>query len=180
MGSIKEFEKPEKVGSTTMIKEADAIIYQVESEDLKIPDLEQWEMPSEIGLGDPKDRERASTHDRIKQEIKGEFKKNINVRTRNLLWLDEKKEANLSLDPQWYKSFDELSDAGLLKYFQEMLERYQIKKLWVFGEEKGKEIFERMEKIVWDAQTSAYAKKQGMTNAEFLRWRLTRRESEKE
>ena len=29
-----------------------------------------------------------------------------------------------------------------------------------------------IEKRVWDTQTSAYAQKTGMTNTDFLRWRL--------
>ena len=53
-----------------------------------------------------------------------------------------------------------------------MLERYEIKKLWVGGEEEGKEMSNILERLVWDAQSSAYAEKKGMTNTDFLRWRL--------
>ncbi|MBI4653133.1 hypothetical protein HY750_02665 [Candidatus Kuenenbacteria bacterium] len=101
--------------------------------------------------------------------------KSIKERTSGLLWLDENKDLNLSLDSEWYYgSFCKLVDDSIskLKYFQEMLEHYKIKKLWIHREEESKEILKKMEKIVWDTQSSAYAKKQGMTNTEFLRWRL--------
>ncbi|MBU2578674.1 hypothetical protein KKA09_00960 [Patescibacteria group bacterium] len=129
-------------------------------------------MPFEIGLGDPKDMKPGYIHFDIRREIEKEIKEEIEEKTSCLLQLDEKKEINLLLDSRWYESFAPLLTTGLLKNFQEMLERYQIKKIWVFGEGENKEIFEEIEKMVWDDQISAYAKKQGMTNTEFLRLRL--------
>lgn len=93
------------------------------------------------------------------------------------MFLDKDENRKLSLE-----SYGKINNRRLFEEesFQKMLERYKIKELWVSGEEKGKEIFKRMEKIVWDAQTSAYAEKQRMTNTEFLRWRLEQLEKETE
>ncbi|MFH1233916.1 MAG: hypothetical protein V1649_04710 [Patescibacteria group bacterium] len=173
LNSIKELEKPEKVGSTTIIKEADAIIYQIQDDESDLFGLMKWIRSIEIGLGDLKDRKRALVHYKIEQKIKRKLNKNIITKIRGLLWINENKELNISLEKQYYRKNSGLFDnKDFLKYFQEMLERYQIKKLWVHGEEKNKEISERIEKLVWDAQSSAYAEKQGMTTAEFMRWRL--------
>ena len=138
-----------------MLKEADVIIFQTQDDKLDLFDSKNWIRPIEIGLGDPKDREEAKTHYRIEQEIKRKLNKNIiKRRIRGLLWIDENKKLNISLDDQYYKRFDKwLDNPERLKYFQEMLERYKIDEVLFFDENENPEIFQRMEKIVLDAQT---------------------------
>lgn len=67
LDSIKELEEPLKVGNTIITKEADAIIYQINEEYLLEKfGLKNYEMPFEIGLGDPKDRKEFRIHFNIK------------------------------------------------------------------------------------------------------------------
>ncbi|MFH1838162.1 MAG: hypothetical protein ABH808_01545 [Candidatus Kuenenbacteria bacterium] len=154
------------MGDTIIIKEADAIIYQIPSNDLSLPNSKQFERPFEIGLGDPEEI-FAGIHTEIKQEIEKKLNKNITTIIRALLWLDEDKKLNIAFDPQEFQEFRGHSNL-FSEYIQKMLERYQIKELYVYGEEKAKEIFERIEKKIWEAQTSAYAEKQKKTTDEFL------------
>ncbi len=130
-------------------------------------------MPFEIGLGDPKDREKFRIHLRIKNEIGEKLKISIEERIRGLVFIDKEAGINLIIDPKQYfivlkELFEE--DIKVLNYFQNMLERYGIKKLWVSGKEKN--VLDILNKLVWDVQSSAYAKEKGMTHTEFLRKRL--------
>lgn len=184
LASIEELKEPIKIGGGKITKEAYAVVYQFKKQkdgDLKSFDLQQWEKPFEIGIEDLKNRKLSTfkIEQGIKQEIKRKIKESITIRMRGLLWLDENKKLNILLEEKEYEKNIDRFDENVLKYFQEMLGRYQIKR-WGDKEEKEKkeekEAFERIEKIwgkiVWDTQTSVYAKKQGMTNAEFLRWRI--------
>lgn len=176
---------PIKIGGHTFIKEADAILYVIFNKDGKTDSA----TPYEIGLGDSKDRVKNYIHFNIEEKIHREFGggwKNKKIdrwstgSAKGLIFLNEKGELILFLDKEFYDTSSikrEINKAGKmkeLKKLQEMKDRYQIKEILVSGDDKeGKKLSERMAKIVWDTQTSAFAQKQGMTNAELLRFRLT-------
>lgn len=168
---IKEFDKPKKIGEMEIIKEADIIIYQMPSV-LDRYDLKKYryDLPFEIGIGDPKDRERLMTHRKIKNDTEKKLKIRIEERTTGLLFIEKEKGLNLTIDSEWYYRLIYEEDIKILNHFQDMLERYKIEKLWI--SEKEENISNILNKLVWDIQSSAYAKKKGMTNVEFLRWRL--------
>lgn len=73
LNSIEKLKQPEKVGEVIITKEADAIIYQVDSEEFN---LNQRKMSFEIGLGDPKDREDSYIHINIELKTKEIIEKN--------------------------------------------------------------------------------------------------------
>ncbi|PKL72676.1 hypothetical protein CVV26_00200 [Candidatus Kuenenbacteria bacterium HGW-Kuenenbacteria-1] len=143
LGLIKEFKELIEVGETTIIKEADVIIYQNSNKNLvENIRLKNIEMPFEIGLGDIEDRKIDKTHLSIVIEVEEKLKQAIRVNISGLLWLDKNKKINLAFNREEYeKSLLGLLDA---KYFQETLNRYEIEKLWMCGEKENKEIFERM------------------------------------
>jgi len=181
--SISELEKPEKFGDREIIKEADAIIYQILPAGMD--KRYNYNFPFEIGLGDPKDRETFITHILIENEVKEKLKTSITRRTKGLVFIEKETGINLAIDPEWYyRTLKGLfkEDIKVLNYFQNMLERYGIKKLWAGKEEEG--VSDILNKLVWDIQSSGYAEKEGLSNIEFLRWRLTgelpKKENEKD
>lgn len=185
MESIPELEKPEKFGDREIIKKADAIIYQILPAGMD--NRYNYNFPFEIGLGDPKDRSRFKTHFLIKNEVEKNLETSIEERVGGLVFIEKEADINLVIDPEWYfliKKLHEKDKKGIkaLNYFQNMLERYGIKKLWIQKEEEN--VSDILNKLVWDIQTSGYAEKEGLSNVEFLRWRLTgelpKKENEKD
>jgi len=174
LDSIPELKESKKFEDREINKEADAIIYQIPAALERYGSkIRSYNLPFEIGIGDPEDRKRLRIYYNIKREIRKKLKTNIEERVSGLIFIEKETGLNLVIDPKWY--YGELKellekDIKVSNYFQDMLKRYEIKKLWVIEEKEN--ISDILNKLVWDVQSSAYAEKKGMTSSKFLRQRL--------